>query len=537
MNIKNRIWSLPAIAVVIFGVGIAVSSYFANGALGTIERTGAVDYAMLTQSEILRADVQAIADDLKNAVMEGDKKRLASVDDSVVKLNAKFATFGAIPGQQADGARLGKEFKDYAAQGKLTARVMLELDKGDATVAIADMQKLFNTIAADLDKTIASGKRQFAAGIDASAASVRLVELVTVGAAALVIVTLVIVAHFVIRAIWQQLGGEPEYAAAIARSVAAGDLSVSIDFDQRQPGSLLAALAEMRERLEGIVGGIKTSAEQIRLASGEIASGNADLSSRTEAQATNLGHAAHSMAEMTGAVQQNADSARHATEQANRACDVAVRGGAAVEQVVATMNDISDSAKKIVEIIAVIDGIAFQTNILALNAAVEAARAGEQGRGFAVVASEVRNLAQRSAGAAKEIKGLIVDSVSKVATGSALVQDAGRTMGEVVGAVQQVTTLIREISDSSRHQSAGLETLNASVTEMDESTQRNAAMTEQAAAAAGSLQEQAIQLSAAVGVFVLSAASARADAAHPRAAPARARQAPGASPALAGQAG
>jgi methyl-accepting chemotaxis protein len=510
MNIKSRIWSLPVISVVIFGIGIAVSSYFANTAQGTIERTGKVDYAMLAQSQILRTDVQLLADDLKNAVMEGDKKRLDSVDDNVAKLNAKFALFSALPGHQDTGSRLTKEFNRYAVQGKRTARIMLEIETGDAAVEIAGMQKTFNTIAEDLDKTIVAGTQQFAAGISASAASVRMVQFVSIGAAIMVILSLVVVAHFVIRAIWQQLGGEPEYAAGIARAVAAGDLSMPIVFDQKQPDSLLAALSEMRLRLEGIVGDIQTSAEEIRHASAEIASGNADLSSRTESQAMNLGHAAHSMAEMTGAVQQNAESARHATDQANRACEVAVRGGAAVGQVVNTMDDISASAKKIVEIISVIDGIAFQTNILALNAAVEAARAGEQGRGFAVVASEVRNLAQRSASAAKEIKGLIVDSVNKVATGSALVQDAGKTMGEVVGAVQQVTTLIREISESSRHQSTGLETLNASVTEMDESTQRNAAMTEQAAAAAGSMQEQAIQLSEAVGVFILSAAASKA---------------------------
>ena len=507
MNIKTRIWSLPVMSGLIFSLGIAVSAYLSNQAMVTIERTGVVDYAMLNQSTILRADVQGIADDLKNAVIEGDKERLVLIAQNSAKTRQKLTQFSAIPGQEATGKRLTDEFNAYVAQGTATARIMLEIDQGDSANAISAMQKEFNVLIADLDKTVASGKQQFSAGITNSTDSVRLNMIVTIGAALLAVFSLVVIAHFVIRAIWQQLGGEPEYAARVVRAVAAGDLSIDIGYDARQPTSLLAALAEMKARLAGIVAGIQSSASEIQLASGEIASGNSDMSSRTETQAHTLGLAAQSMAEMTAAVQQNADSAQHATQLANEASKVAVRGGAAVEQVVATMGDISTSAKKIVDIIAVIDGIAFQTNILALNAAVEAARAGEQGRGLAVVASEVRNLAQRSASAAKEIKGLIVDSVSKVDTGSALVRNAGTTMAEIVSAVNQVTTLIGEISTSSSSQSTGLEKLSSTVTEMDDSTQRNAAMTEESAAAAGSLQEQAIQLTLAVGVFKLTAGS------------------------------
>jgi methyl-accepting chemotaxis protein len=507
MNIKSRIWSLPIISAVIFGLGLVVSTYFSNEALHTIQRTGDVDYTVLSQSGILGADVQNIAEDLKNAVLEGDKKRLATVDDVAGKIREKIKTFSAIPNQKANGTRLMTEFNDYYTQAQAAARIMLGIDQGDATVVIGKMQSTLKVITDDLERTLATAKMQFTAGIASSTDSVRLVLVVSILIAAIVILSLATVSYFVVRAIWQQLGGEPEYARNIAQTVAAGDLSIDIAFDPKHDNSLLAALAEMKTRLANIVSGIQGSAEEIRQASGEIASGNAELSSRTESQANNLGSAAQSMNELTTTVQKNAESARHATQLAGAASDIALKGGKAVGQVVDTMTRISNSAKKIADIIGVIDGIAFQTNILALNAAVEAARAGEQGRGFAVVASEVRNLAQRSASAAKEIKELIVESVSNVDTGSNLVGDAGRTMDEIVTSVQRVTQIIREISDSSQEQSTGLESLSRTVNEMDDSTQQNAAMTEQAAAAASSLQDQSNHLSVAVGIFKLSAAT------------------------------
>ena len=296
-------------------------------------------------------------------------------------------------------------------------------------------------------------------------------------------------------------------AVRIAESVAAGDLTQHIEVrSQDETGKLLAALRDMNTSLVGIVGNVRQATDSIGTASSEIASGNMDLSSRTEQQASSLEETASSMEELTSTVRQNADNARQANQLAGNASEVARRGGAVVSQVVDKMSAINDSAYKIVEIISVIDGIAFQTNILALNAAVEAARAGEQGRGFAVVASEVRNLAQRASSAAKEIKQLIDNSVAQVEEGSRLVGQAGSTMQEVVTSVQQVSDIIAEISSASGEQSAGIEQINEAVVQMDNVTQQNAALVEQAAAAAGALQEQAASLAQAVSVFQLNTA-------------------------------
>ncbi|MGJ7520459.1 methyl-accepting chemotaxis protein [Variovorax sp. LT1P1] len=305
----------------------------------------------------------------------------------------------------------------------------------------------------------------------------------------------------VARGLARQLGGEPAYAADMVSRIADGDLTTSIDTRRSAPGSLLLSIQQMQGQLVEVVGRIKVSTDTIATASSEIASGNQDLSSRTEEQASSLEQTAASMEELTSTVKQNADNARQANQLAASASEVAVRGGSVVGQVVDTMSAINTSSKKIVDIIAVIDGIAFQTNILALNAAVEAARAGEQGRGFAVVASEVRSLAQRSAAAAKEIKGLIDDSVSKVAAGSHQVAEAGQTMDEIVASVRRVTDIMGEISSASHEQTQGIEQINQAITQMDQVTQQNAALVEEAAAAAASLQEQAGSLVEAVSIF------------------------------------
>ena len=305
------------------------------------------------------------------------------------------------------------------------------------------------------------------------------------------------------RVLLKQLGCEPDQASRIARQIAEGDLSVVIDIKPNDCTSMLHGIRAMRDDLAKIVGQVRASTDMIATASTEIAAGNLDLSARTEQQASSLEETAASMEELTSTVCQNADNARQANQLAASASEVASKGGAVVARVVETMASINDSSKKIVDIISVIDGIAFQTNILALNAAVEAARAGEQGRGFAVVATEVRNLAQRSAAAAKEIKTLIGASVDTVTEGNKLVADAGRTMEEVVASVRRVTDIIGQITAASNEQSAGIAQVNQAITEMDSVTQQNAALVEQAAAAAESMQSQVGQLSAVVSVFRL----------------------------------
>jgi methyl-accepting chemotaxis protein len=335
-----------------------------------------------------------------------------------------------------------------------------------------------------------------------------------------------VAAWFISRGLLRQLGGQPDYAAAIVGSIAAGDLSIPIDTRAGDDSSLLFAMQGMRNSLVDIVSQVRAGTGTINTASSEIAAGNLDLSARTESQAGTLEETASSMEELTGTVRQNADNARQANVLALSASEVAVKGGAVVAQVVETMASINESSKKIVDIIGVIDSIAFQTNILALNAAVEAARAGEQGRGFAVVASEVRNLAQRSAAAAQEIKTLIGNSVERVDVGARLVDQAGSTMQEIVTSVARVTDIMGEIALASQEQIAGIEQVNLAIGEMDEVTQQNAALVEQAGAAATSLNDEAAALARVVSVFNLGDAAASAPVAKPgmlRAAPASPR--------------
>ncbi len=325
------------------------------------------------------------------------------------------------------------------------------------------------------------------------------------------------------RGLLRQLGGEPDYAAGIVSNIAAGNLAVDIALRQGDESSLLYGVKLMRDSLVTIVSKVRVGTDAINTSSAEIAAGNRDLAARTETQSGTLEETAASVEELTSTVRQNADNARQANLLAVSASEVAVKGGAVVQEVVSTMASINDSSKRIVDIIGVIDGIAFQTNILALNAAVEAARAGEQGRGFAVVATEVRSLAQRSAAAAQEIKTLIGSSVERVDAGARLVDQAGTTMTEIVSSVKRVTDIMAEISLASEEQSNGIGQVNLAIAMMDDATRQNAALVEQAAASAGALQQEAQALDAVVDIFVLDAAGKSAGSARPARPAGRAR--------------
>ena len=421
------------------------------------------------------------------------KEQLARVFDTrKAYIAARDALFKAKAGGDADGARAIYD-KDMS---------------GAREIYLASLAKLSQIQRGLLDETAADVAGQYQSG------RVLLIALGT-----LAIVMGVVFAIYITRSITVPI----HEAVRVATTVSGGDLTSHIVVNSSdETGQLMGALKRMNDSLVTIVGQVRDGTDTIGTASREIASGNLDLSSRTEEQASALQQTASSMEELTATVKINADNAREANTLAIAASDVAVKGGAVVAEVVATMGSINASSRKIVDIIGVIDGIAFQTNILALNAAVEAARAGEQGRGFAVVASEVRNLAQRSAAAAKEIKQLIGDSVDKVDAGSRLVDQAGRTMDDVVASISRVTDIMGDITSASDEQRDGIDQINTAVTQMDQVTQQNAALVEEAAAAAASMEEQAMRLTTLVGVFTLE---------HQAAAPrARAKASLGAAP-------
>jgi len=328
------------------------------------------------------------------------------------------------------------------------------------------------------------------------------------GASALSVVLCIVTGLALTRSLVGQLGGEPAYAASVARAIAGGELDRPVDTARAAPSSLLFAMSAMRDGLSGIVARVRAGTDAIESASSEIASGNQELSQRTERQGEALSQVASSMSQLIASVRQNAADAAQASALAGNASAMSVQGGTVVGQVVETMHLIEASSRKIVDIIAVIDGIAFQTNILALNAAVEAARAGEQGRGFAVVASEVRNLAHRSAAAAKEVKALIEDSVAKVGAGTALVGEAGETIRQVVDGVHRVTDIMGAITAASDAQRADIERVDGAIARLDGMTLENAALVEEAAAAAQSLRNQAAELAAVVHTFRLEEAGA-----------------------------
>jgi len=467
-------------------------------------------YPKIVQAHIIKDELNEIARNMRNILLMTDAEALkaeyANMDESTTIITKAIETLDKTitskRGRQDLDALQAARQQFLAARAKFS-QVARDGNKEEALVLLLKevrpaQIKYFNVLG-DLITYQTSLMEAATAEAEIIAIQTRII-IIGLSTAALLISSLL--AFFTTRLITRPM----HEAVALANKVAGGDLSCDIQVTSTdETGQLLLALKGMNDSLASIVGEVRAGTDTIATASSQIAAGNMDLSSRTEEQAGSLEETASSMEELTSTVKQNADNARQANQLAVSASDVAQKGGDVVAQVVQTMVSINDSSKKIVDIIGVIDGIAFQTNILALNAAVEAARAGEQGRGFAVVASEVRNLAQRSAAAAKEIKTLISDSVEKVGAGTRLVDQAGATMEEVVQSVRRVTDVIAEISAASNEQSTGIEQINQAIVQMDEVTQQNASLVEESAAAAESMQNQASSLLQLVASFKLGA--------------------------------
>ena len=506
LTIKTRLLLLVGSLLILLVVAAA--------ALVLRMKAGNVSLGSLYEDRVVSLEQLKRVDDGYNAVIDIAHK---------VGGASMAANVGAAQVREAL-AKAGKSWKDYtgstldeheaplvqhaaplmAKADQAIAQLLAALDKDDADgvfkIASNGLYPVVDPLADDIDKLAALQLDGAAAEYHAAQKLYTVVLWTTLAIAGTVLAVAALVGLSLVRSITSGIG----IAVKVAKTVAAGDLSSRIVVDRGDEiGVMLGALKHMNESLVGIVGDVRNASESIATGSSQIAQGNADLSQRTEEQASNLQQTAASMEELSATVEHNADTARRASELAEGASKVAAQGGEVVGQVVETMDGITDSSKKITDIIGVIDGIAFQTNILALNAAVEAARAGEQGRGFAVVASEVRSLAQRSATAAKEIKVLIGESVGKVENGTRLVADAGRTMGDIVEQVKRVSQLITEISDASGEQSTGIGQIGDAVTQLDQVTQRNAALVEESAAAAESLRVQADNLARTVATFRL----------------------------------
>lgn len=506
MTIKLRlmlvIGMLSVLLVAIGGLGLYGINQSNAGLQAVYEdRTvPAVDLGTINDHwQVIRMNAVVAANLNDAAIAQARTANTAERDAEIAKIWSAFMTTTLTTEEAGFAEAYVQSEKIYVESRDRTMQLASTGDfEGARANAMSDAGPKFEALHKKVFDLITLQGRVAAEEYSEAQSNFNTIFMVTSVAVALGVLLAIIVGVMLIRAIV----GPLDEAVKVANAVASGDLTSRIDTNStNETGRLLQALKLMNDNLVDLVGKVRIGTDSISTASGEIASGNLDLSQRTEQQAASLEETASSMEELTSTVRQNSDNARQANQLAAGASDVAVKGGAVVGQVVKTMSAINDSSKKIVDIISVIDGIAFQTNILALNAAVEAARAGEQGRGFAVVATEVRTLAQRSAAAAKEIKELISDSVDKVEDGTRLVDEAGATMDEIVSSVKRVTDIMAEISAASQEQSSGIEQVNQAVTQMDDATQQNAALVEEAAAAAQSMQDQAQTLTQAVSVF------------------------------------
>ncbi|WP_323137538.1 methyl-accepting chemotaxis protein [Dyella subtropica] len=505
MKFKTRILMLPTITLVLFAAGWTASFYKGAATSSQMTALESVDYPYLEGVSRFQNLAAQTTQTVQGAAAEGDASRLDDVAAIAENAEHTLAPLASLSGKHAAVDKLRAAYQNYHQAALSAAKTMLGKQQGDVPASLATMQaaqkNLDDLVAAELKAAhhdVETHLQDSRAGIRSGLAINALFGLA-------VLLSLGLGAFFILRSVARELGAEPADLRELVARVADGDLALRLTHSDGDR-SVLATLAGMTARLSDIVTEIRAASGSVSRSAQQLSQGNDDLSQRTQEQASSLEETAASMEEMTSTVKQNAENADKANLLARDARTHAEKGGEVVSQAVVAMDEISNASRKIEDIIGVIDEIAFQTNLLALNAAVEAARAGEQGRGFAVVATEVRNLAQRSATAAKEIKALIGDSVEKVRTGTELVDRSGKTLAQIVGSVQKVTDIVADIAAASQEQSSGIDQVSHAVTQMDNVTQQNAALVEEAAAASRDMLEQANRLGEQVAYFRLESA-------------------------------
>jgi len=500
MKLRQRIWMLPTLAAMVFVIGIAITYAVGARTSAALEGLRSADYPAKESINRLAQDVEDFRSAVQAAATEGDADKVREAQVQADRAQKELELLLGLSFEQERVLKLKQVLGSYLPAALQAANAMAgKGEAGDSIQRMTQGKAQWDQQIEELRKVAQEAVEQAQSDVGDG---VQRGQAVVIGLGVVVLVCLGIGAKLIVSSVWRELGEEPESLRRIADSIAAGDLSVEAHITEHET-SLHAALLRMTVQLRGTVRGIRTAAEAVAQASAEIAAGSQDLSDRTERMSANLEQTASSMTEMSTTVRQTAASAEQATSLARQASDSAQHGEAIVSGVVGNMTEITQASGRIGEIIGVIDGIAFQTNILALNAAVEAARAGEQGRGFAVVAGEVRSLAQRSAQAAREIKQLIAMSGEKVAEGDRRVREAGQAMQNILLSVRHVAGIIDEISTSATEQARGIDKVSTAISELDSVTQQNAALVEESAAAAVGLRHAALEQSQTVEAFNL----------------------------------